>query len=382
MTIGTKLKNMKTIFRNIFLLVIMMTVKNLNAQTIAVGPIKSYGLLSSSYSITKLVQLELVKLNKYAVLDEYDRDELADAEKYDSCFGKTCLVEYGKDLKTDFVISGNVDGLGNKIVVNFKIIDVKAGLISLNKSMEFDNQEAELQRMIGIVLGEMHGIATDPETLKRLVFNNEVIVSNNIGRINNSGPRMGLAYTIGTVNEFVTRPESEGGLEIAPVLSNIGYQFEGQYVGTENFSALVEGLFMFSGLEQGKFIPSFSLLNGYRFGQSGWEFAFGPTFSLSKTSNGFFDTEGIYGTTDKYWSMSDMNAAGNDITETNYSYTKQMDARGDLVLSTRWIMAFGRTFRTGALNVPVNIFYSSQKGGGMVGCSVGFNVIRSKKSIN
>lgn len=373
---------MKTLIQKIFLVVMLMTLKKVSAQTIVVAPIKSYGLLASSYTVTKLTQLELVKLNKYAVLDQFDKNELEDVERFDSCFGKTCLVDYGKTLKTDFVLSGNVDGLGNKIVVNLKMIDVNSGQISRNKSMEFDNQEIELQRMIGIVLGEMHDLVTDPELLKRLMFNNEVIVSNNVGRINNSGPRMGVSYTVGSVNEFVTRSESEGGLEIAPFVSNIGYQFEGQYVGTENFSALVEGLFMFSGLEQGKFIPSFSLLNGYRFGKSGWEFAFGPTFSLSKTSMGFFDSDSLYGPINKYWSQSDMFAAGHDITESNYSYSKHMDTRGDLVLSTRWLMAFGRTFRTGALNIPVNIFYTSQKGGGMVGCSVGFNVIRSKKTIN
>jgi hypothetical protein len=373
---------MKTLIKMIFAVVLMMTLKNAAAQTIVVAPIKSYGLLASSYTVTKLTQLELVKMNKYAVLDQFDKNELEDIERFDSCFGKSCLVDYGKALKTDFVLSGNVDGLGNKIIVNLKLIDVKAGQVSRNKSMEFDNQEIELQRMIGIVLGEMHDIATDPELLKRLAFNNEVIVSNNVGRINNSGPRMGLAYTIGSVNEFVTRSEAEGGLEIAPVVSNIGYQFEGQYVGTENFSALIEGLFMFSGLEQGKFIPSFSLLNGYRFGKSGWEFAFGPTFSLSKTSMGFFDTDSTFGLKDKYWSQSDMFAAGNDITESNHVYTKQMDARGDVVLSTRFLVAVGRTFRTGALNIPVNVFYTSQKGGGMVGCSVGFNVTRSKKTIN
>ncbi|MBK6953491.1 MAG: hypothetical protein IPO32_15670 [Crocinitomicaceae bacterium] len=373
---------MKSILKSICLFVAMTTLNFAQSQTIVVAPIKSYGLLASSYTVTKLTQLELVKLNKYAVLDQFDKNELEDLERFDSCFGKTCLVDYGKALKTDFVLSGNVDGLGNKIVVNLKMIDVKSGQISQSKSMEFDNQEVELQRMIGIVLADMHGIATDPETLKRLAFNNEVIVSNNVGRINNSGPRMGVSYTVGSVNEFVTRPEAQGGLEIAPFVSNIGYQFEGQYVGTENFSALVEGLFMFSGLEQGKFIPSFSLLNGYRFGKSGWEFAFGPTFSLSKTSMGFFDTDSLFGPIGNYWSQSDMALAGHDISETNYIYSKQMDARGNVVLSTRWLMAFGRTFRTGALNIPVNIFYSSQKGGGMIGCSVGFNVIRSKKSIN
>ncbi|MGB0915417.1 MAG: hypothetical protein ACPGVI_05055, partial [Crocinitomicaceae bacterium] len=51
-------------------------------------------------------------------------------------------------------------------------------------------------------------------------------------------------------------------------------------------------------------------------------------------------------------------------------------------LSTSFLFAVGRTFRAGALNIPVNVFYSSKKGGGLVGLSVGFNVQKSKKKIN
>lgn len=354
------------------------------SQTIAVAPIKSFGLFSSSNTCTKLTQLELVKLNKYAVMDKFDMNELTKPSDYDSCFGKTCLIEYGQTLGADFILSGNIDGLGDKIVVSYKVIDVTAQAVSKSLSIEFDNMEEELQRMIGIVLQEMHGLIPDPELKKQLIFKNEVIISNNIGRINNSGPRMGLAYTTGAVNEFLTRPEIEGGLDIAPLVSNIGYQFEGQYVGTEKFSALIECLIMFSGLEQGKFIPSISVMNGYRFGNSGWEFAFGPSFSLSTYSMGFFDKNEIYGPKDKYWTSSDLVSAGfdpNGIDEYDYTWKKTLDARGDLEFSTRWVMAFGRTFRSGALNIPVNIFYSSQKGGGMAGVSVGFNIVRSKKSV-
>jgi len=373
-----------TMIKLIFVLIGMMNYTAMT-QSIAVAPIKTYGIFAGTKIATALVRLEVVKLNKYAVLDEFDMREIPNIEKYDSCYGKTCLVEYGKELNVDYILSGNIDGLGNKIVVNLKIIDVNNSTIALTKSMEFDNQEAELQRMVGIVLQEMHGMTPDPLLVKSLMFNNEMIVSNNVGRVNNSGPRMGFAYTVGTLNEFVTRGEDEGGLGIAPFVSNLGYQFEGQYVGTENFSALIECVVMVTGLEQGKFIPSVSLLHGFRFGQSGWEFAFGPSFTLSKTSNGFFDTGNHYGTQDKYWSESDFNNSDvndNLMTEHGYAFTKNMDARGDVELATKWIVGFGRTFKSGALNIPVNIFYSSQKGGGMAGLSVGFNIVRSKKSIN
>jgi hypothetical protein len=210
----------------------------------------------------------------------------------------------------------------------------------------------------------------------------------------------------GSFYEFANRPESQGGMDIFPAVSMIGYQIEGQYVGTENFSALVEGIINFSGLEQGQLIPTISLLNGFRFGKAGWEFAFGPGFGLTRESNGFFDTEGTFGDKNDYFSSNDWNEfrdrefnniaaypehfdngvyVAPELEDLNPGYNlegKFMDKRGRTKISTQFIFAVGRTFKAGALNIPVNVFYSSKKGGGTAGVSVGFNVMKSKKSIN
>ena len=140
-----------------------------------------------------------------------------------------------------------------------------------------------------------------------------------------------------------------------------------------------------SGLEQGKFLPSFTLMNGFRFGKNGWEFAFGPRLSVKHTSDGFFDSEGFYGKKDNYFSRSDWNqyALTNGVQlDQRYSFEENLDMRGITKLSTSFVIAFGRTFRAGSLNVPVNLFYTSQKGGGFAGINVGFNVQKSKQPIN
>jgi hypothetical protein len=192
----------------------------------------------------------------------------------------------------------------------------------------------------------------------------------------------------GTVNEFATRPSQYGGLGIQPFTSMIGYQIEGQYVGTENFSALVEGILNISGLEQGQFVPSISLLNGFRFGKANWEFAFGPRFGISSTTEGFFDDQNIFSTDSRYFSVSDWEkyASENNLNPLDpgngYVFEKNFDKRGDKALATTFLIAFGRTFQAGALNIPVNLFYSSQKGGGYVGINMGFNVQKSKQPIN
>lgn len=368
--------------------IILLFTSNVFGKSIGVGPIKTFGLFADSETASTITRLELVKLDNYLVLDRFDMQEVDNYTDYQECFGKTCLVEYGKKLNVDYILSGNIDALGKKIVITLKLINIATETIVKTSTSEFENQEAELQRMIGIVLQKMHDKVPDPLIEKQLIYKNEPIVANNVGKVSNRGPRMGLGYTIGTLNEFLTRPANQGGLEISPFVTNIGYQFEGQYVGTENFSALLEGIITFTGLEQGKFIPSFAILNGFRFGKQGWEFAFGPSFGLSKTSVGFFTdkNKNLLGESEeKYWTENEYNNSTfseGDPSIYGYEFTRNLDVRGRLDFNTRWIMAFGRTFRSGALNIPVNVYYSSQKGGGMAGISIGFNITRKISNIN
>lgn len=365
-----------------------------NKSTVAIANPNITGLYATPEIGTKLIYLEMIKINKYKVLDEFDMQSLYETNPdYKKCLSKECLVNMGKELNVDYTVSGSFDLLANKIVISLKFIDVANNTIFLSGVKEFDNQEEELQRMVEILLKEMHGIPVEKELNDRLVFKNEVITSNNVGRINNSGPRIGYAALVGDYFEFANRSSARGGLDIFPAVSMIGYQIEGQYVGTENFSALVEGIINISGLEQGQFIPSISIMNGFRFGKAGWEFAFGPAFSLKKTTAGFFDTEAKFGEKDQYFSESDWNRylvdneldiySTPDTYHSSYNFDSQhADTRGATKINTSFIFAFGRTFRAGALNIPVNAFYSSQRGGGMAGVSVGFNVMKSKKPIN
>lgn len=373
--------------------------------TMAVSNPNMNGLSTKTESAAKMIRLELIKIDKHIVLDEFDMGDVvkANPEFQSNCLGKTCLSKLGTALKVDFVTSGSFDALGNKIVVTIKIIDVKNESIFKSLVKEFDDQEVELQRMIEITLKEIFSVPVQKEIVDRLAFKNELITSNNVGKINNTGPRIGYAYLVGSMNEFARRPEAQGGLDAFPGVSMIGYQIEGQYVGTENFSALVEGIFNINGLEQGLFIPSITIMNGFRFGKAGWEIAFGPGFTLKKTTYGFFDTDNTFGDGGRYFNQADWdqyaldnygsnpeyNTSGYFIapspSEFNSKYNfdnKHSDTRGNTSLNTLFVFAFGRTFRAGALNIPVNVFYSSQKGGGMTGVNVGFNVQKSKKPIN
>jgi hypothetical protein len=406
-TINLKNRMMKNVKMMLVLLGLIISISaKAQSPTIAVSYPNVEGINGLTPNIVATyIRLELIKMNKYLVLDEFDMAEvLKGNEKYETdCYGLNCLGDLGNELKVDYIMSGNFVGLGDKYAISLKLIDVKNQKLSKSVIKEFEAYENQISKMVEILLKEMNGEVVDKLILDQIKYQDDVITSDNVGKINNSGPRVGGAYLAGTLNEFATRPTDQGGLDIQPVVSMIGYQIEGQYVGTENFSALVEGIINFSGLEQGVFIPSISILNGFRFGRAGWEFAFGPSFSLRKSSNGFFDKDGTFGDPGRYYSEKDWSSyAYNNYksdstyytewgefrapspTEINnkYSFSKNFDKRGSIGINTTWVMAFGRTFRAGALNIPVNIFYSSARKGGMLGLSVGFNVMNSKKSIH
>jgi len=362
-------------------------------SSIAVANPNVEGLYATPEMCAKMIRLELSKLNKYSVYDKFDMQEAYDSnEAYKtSCLSKTCLVEFGQKLGVNYMITGSFDLLGNKIVITLKMIDVANNSVYKSGLKEFTNQEKELQRMIEVLLAEMLDIPVNKELNDRLKFDNDIITKASVGKVSNSGPRVGVGVLTGSLYEYATR-DGESGLDIFPAVSMIGYQLEAQYVGTDNFSALAEFILNVNGLEQGKFLPTLSILNGFRFGDAGWEFAFGPGFTLTKTSTGDF-VDGEYTTYQEYrdyWQGQydvtgepsyDDHMNNPDYLERVDNMEETLDDRANVKGAFMFVMAFGRTFRAGALNIPVNIFYSSRGKGGIAGLNVGFNVTKKKTTM-
>ncbi len=355
-------------------------------STIAVALPNVDNIEISQEIIAKLIQIELIKLDIYKVYDEFDIQEGIDSDERftNDCYGKNCLIDLGKAVDVDYIVSTSLLGFGGKTVISIKIIDIASGEIVKNDVKEFIDDINKVQRMLQVLIRQMHDIEMHPEVVARIVHDDQPIIKKNVGRINNSGPRVGYSLLTGRLKDYAERPVNQGGMDIYPGVSMIGYQVEKQYIGTEHFSALGELMFTLSGLEQGVAIPSITLMNGLRFGKAGWEFAFGPGIGIKRMSKGFFDKRGLYGEQGRYWTQSEFRDSpfGQEDPETGesidpaYDITKNADQRGGyFALNTRWVMAIGRTFKAGGLNIPVNLFYSSMRKSGMIGMSVGFNVV-------
>lgn len=346
------------------------SVNDSDRPTAAVISLDSKGLNVDNVSMGSLVRLELEKTERYEVLDKYDCSAMLQEAGVDpsTCFGKNQLVEAGKILSADFMVSGSVEKFGEKIIYTLRLIDVTNERISKTSVIEFIYEPAELQVMTRIVVNDLLDIENDHHLMDLLVnFDSPITSSRSV--LNLNGPRIGAQYYTGRFGARLSAPSNEGGYGLSfPMSMTIGYQFETQYITSTDFQALFEFIPVLSGLETGTPGFSFNVLHGVRY--KGWEFGIGPSFRLLKISEGYYDTNGD-------WEI------GTEVPEgEEYDIIKNIDSRGKLTLNVGLLVGAGYTFQTGYINIPVNVYFSPspQIGGGTVGINIGFNRAERKPS--
>lgn len=364
------------------------------AQTkpsVAVMNIDAKGIVNTSEELSQLVRLELEKTEVYSILDKYEVKEVTEKNKINmnECYSKSCLTEAGKLLKVEKVLSGTIERFGEKIVLQLRLIDVASGNIEKNESTEFINLP-EIQKMVAISVKKMVGQKPDENIVKSLV-DYDLPIESPKNRIKLNGPRMGFAYTNGLAGEILTAPTNEGGFDMFPVTFQFGWQQEFQYISAGNFQALVENIVLIGGVESSRFIPSYTPLLGFRFGKGNgaWEFGFGPTFRLIKSLKGVvvpgaLDSKGNIDADqgNHFYPKSDPRIG-------TFAYTHggalpglevdKLDSRGDYKIDAGLVIAVGRTFHSGYLNIPVNAYVAPRKNGTTIGVMVGFNILKKTK---
>jgi len=340
--------------------------------SMVIGGIEVRGISSDESILRSVIYKSLVNSKKYVVNDRYDVAERIGAAKLDGCMGKECLIKAGKDLSADYAMCASYEGLGDRILISMKVVDVKSGLIVQNEIEQFENQPRELNRMTDIMICRMLKIEVDMVVAKPLIYKDNPAASAGLGKMNNSGPRMGVAVVTGQNADFFMRPQTDGGVNGIPVLFNFGYQLEKQYVGGENFSALFEFIGNVAGIEHGTPVPSLAILHGVRFGKGAWEIAMGPSLSFKKLQWGTIEYDGHFRTYSDAYDSGVTNAG-------DYNYFERPDTRGATYFAPNFVLGIGKTFRPGALNVPLNAYASFNKYGTTYGLSLGINITRSRK---
>ena len=134
-----------------------------------------------------------------------------------------------------------------------------------------------------------------------------------------AGPRFGVSILTGAMRSKL----ADRGINVGPVISQFGWQLERQFLSSPGgLTAVTEWIFLVGGLDQGAFLPSMNWLVGVRT-PNGTEFGIGPNVSPA----GF-----------------------------------------------ALVVAAGVTYRSGALNIPVNVALVPSKEGVRVGLMTGFTM--------
>lgn len=351
-----------------FALVTTISLAQTKRATLTVLNIDTKGIALDAQQMGNLVRIELEKLDTFDVTDRYDVVYLVEKNKLNiaNCYGKLCLLEIGNTIQTDYMFTGSVELYGQTIITTFRLINVKSGVVERTTVDEYLNLPLEVQQMMAVSIRKLFGLSNDELTLMRLTkkFDYENSINNpNQAKVNLSGPRFGYTFLFGHQAARLSAPKVEGGFGAYPAMFQFGYQFEKQYLNEGNYQALFEFIPMVTGVDQQLAIPSIAFLNGFRNNKVGWEIAIGPSFSLAR----FNQLALIDG---KYYTEKELKKQG----ITNYDLNEVLDSRGDLALHTSLIIGLGKTFKSGKMNIPVNIWSSiPNKDGFRIGISIGYN---------
>ena len=303
------------------------------------------------YQIIQKLSLEMINMSNYEVVDNYDIEYISqrDSIVFTGCFSRICLKELGDKLEVDFVLTGSMNLLGEKVSTTVRMFDVNKNTFVNSVNRNYVDVPNNDLLMAELTLKDMMGLDNDPELVRRVTIANdyENILNNPYDRtLIAEGPRMGFGFITGNNADILARPRDQGGFDQQlPIMSQFGYQFEKAYITTGNWQALAEIIPMLSGLESNRLIPTLTLLNGLRSNQNGWEVAFGPTIDLSRVLDG------------------------------------KLDSRGDLQFSTSLVFSVGKTVKSGEMNFPINLYFIPARDNSSYrfGVSMGWNAAKKKR---
>ncbi len=316
---------------------------------------------------------ELIRVDKFEIIDKYDIEYFIDRDSLNvkNCFSKICLSEIGEKLNADKMFTGSISKLGDKVIITLRLLDVKTKSFQDVHIKEFLVIPGSEFSMLRVCMNEMFGLPNQTDLVSKLTQKTEFDNSINNPyalRLRADGPRMGITYATGYLGDVLQKPLNKGGYDGVPYMFQFGYQFEKQYLNEGNFQALFEFIPMITGLDQGQLIPSITFLNGIRNNTNGWEFAFGPTLSLSRKANGYLNDNNEF-----IINASSSLTLAEEAASLNKPMQELPDSRGSETISFGFLFAAGKTIKSGKLNLPINIFVVPGKSGVRFGLSIGWN---------
>ena len=323
--------------------------------------------------LVEVLRMELSKDAKYFTIDKYEVAEKLQNNGIEAttCFSLSCVKSAGKILGADYVLTGSANKIGDRIYVPLRLTDMKTNeQIEIANEFSFIPQQASL--MVKMTVGKMLGRPADVELEKSLSDKQgfESAMNNpDEYQLNLSGSRMGYTFLTGEGADVIRKPKSEGGYDRFPTFFQMGCQFEKQYLNEGNVQALFEFIPMITGLDQGLFVPSLTVFNGIRDNKTGLEFAVGPSINIA---NALYK----YQYEDDYYTYAELKEQHPTVEPDDLEKEYKADSRENPRFKSYIVLAAGYSFKSGKLNIPVNVYVVPAKDNLRFGVSFGFNTRR------
>lgn len=365
---------MKKVMFSLISMLILMTGLWAQKPSLTVVNFDSQGVEYTPDQLGSIARMEMEKLDQFEVMDRYDVNYLVKKHELElnGCYGKICLNEIGELIGTDKIMSGSVELFGETIVLSLRLINVNENRIEKTQVMEFLNVQHEIRTLMEVSIREMFGLENNPDLMAQLTREDQYenkIVNPEVDRLNLSGPRFGFTFFNGSSADVISAKKADGGFDGRPYLMyNLGYQFEVQYLNAGKLQALFEIIPTITGLEQGLFLPTVNVLHGLRHNINGLEVAVGLSLGVTPQAEGYYDDQGNWNLADE-WTGEEPNPN---------PLENRLDRRGDLRFSSGLVIAAGKSFKSGRMNIPVNLFVVPSPFGTRYGISVGFNARKNR----
>lgn len=305
--------------------------------------------------------------NDYSVINDKRATLIMDSIKTEQTIcDDFCVRDMCKRTGIDWALSAEIKQIAGRIYVISKMINRDPMVTNRTAKMDFLNLPDESEFMLKLTLQKLLNIPQDKNELLSLTD----ATQSSAGRLPNyqqslnlSGPRLGYTMFTGPSADVMKDSRINGGFDMRPGFVNIGYQFEQQYLHGGTYQGLIEIVPQISGLDQGLFLPSLTVLNGLRNARTGLEFAFGPTFTITKKER-------------KYEENGAWHRPEDQENINNLPLEDKLDSRGSPTLQANLAFAVGKSFQAGTMNVPVNFFFVPNKDDYRYGVSIGYNFRR------
>jgi len=137
-------------FKNIFFMLALFSI-GFGQHTLSLLPFEGTN-VSTAVRQAGYNKLEtaLIESGRFKVIEKAKRDQILKEQKdqWSGCFEDSCIVEIGKLLGANYLITGDIIGLAQLFQINIKIIDIEKGVVTEKVTKE--TMGAELDLLTGV----------------------------------------------------------------------------------------------------------------------------------------------------------------------------------------------------------------------------------------